>query len=288
MWSSLAWMLAVPGEAAAAACCIGSTSTVPTRLGECERASVGLGLKAQQLVGVWDRAGSSAPSSLSETTFTMGLAGALRIDRRLQLALQAPFLANHKQAGPSDAWGGGFGDVTVGALWDPVEETVDPDALSLPVPVVGLGVRAPTGRSWEQSDSALLEDVTGSGHPALTASLQFERTMDRVPWSLSAQGEVAAAHGGEASSVMRYDFAVGRYFGTGWSALAMAGHQRARATLSDASTASSSTEVGLRVVRGQQRFWRAWAGASLGLPIKGLGHSTGRYNNLAAGFVRVW
>ena len=48
---------ALPGSAEAAACCVGATSALPTRVGECEKAVAAVSMLHERTSGWWDATG---------------------------------------------------------------------------------------------------------------------------------------------------------------------------------------------------------------------------------------
>lgn len=277
----LAGLLAAP-SAWAGACCTGSTTTIPTRLGECESFLGGIGLVGQASVGRWDAHGKVASSSLGEQALITTFAAGWRWDRKGQIGLTAPVWLNHKAVAGDQAWGGGLGDLRVTATWDPLEEKwVEKGKFGWPVPVFTAGVRIPTGRDWERSKGELFEDVTGLGSPAALLGVTAERTMGDWPWSVGVDVEFGLDEDGFEPMMTAYA-GVGRYLGTGWSLLASARHTRAWV-----GDPSARTVVGARIVRGQLMRWRAWAGVEADVPAPWLGQSAMRQVAVGGGVAIV-
>ncbi len=280
----LAVLLALPTTAWAGACCVGSTSTVPTRVGECERWTAGVSVAAELASGRWDNRGKAVGSSLHEQSIVATVGVGHRLNRQWQLGLQAPARLTHKAAADLSLWGGGQGDLTVSAMWDPAEERPRIDGVdwkARPVPIVTFGARLPTGRAWDKADGALMEDVTGRGEVALSVGLRVERTLDKTPWSLGITGELGQGRG---ATLGRVDAlaTVGQYFGTRWSVLGTLRHQSTWM-----SGHSARTAFGGRVVYGVPRAWRAYAGVEADVPVAGLGRSMMRVVTPGVGVVGV-
>lgn len=261
----------------AGACCVGSTSVVPARLGECERAVVGLSTVAQRSVGRWDSTGQLSPSSLQDDALTTELIGGWRWNRKAQLGLSVPMLINRKGLGEDEVWGTGLGDARISGLWDPRDEL--PRGVegirALPVPIFQAGLRLPTGRTWEEAEGALFEDVTGRPGTGLVLAAGLERTLDRTPWSFNLGGELAP-DGEHLHSVLALDASLGRTLGRSVSVSARASHQQTRIHGQDGGTTRRSS-VGISAVHGVPLHTRSWIALDADLPVPGLGQ-----NNLRA------
>lgn len=273
-------------SAQAGACCVGSTSTVPTRLGECEKLMAGLSLGAETAVGRWTTDGALASSSLQDDAVLGALAGAWRWDRKGQVGLSLPMRVNHKGTDQLDLWGGGAGDLTATLLWDPLDEYPRGTELkALPVPVLTAGLRAPTGRTWEQADGLLLEDVTGRPGPGLLLGVSIERTVDRTPWSLGVDSELALDDG-HIRPVLSFNGSLGHYLGTRWSVTGMARHERGLG-VGDDSASNSRTVLAAKVTTARQLAWRAWMGVEGDVPLPLLGHGNQRVLGASLGAALV-
>jgi hypothetical protein len=268
----LASLCLISDAAIAGACCTGSTTTVPTRLGECETAIAAIGTSVEASYARWDSSWRSTSSSLKEQAIITTIGGAWRWDRKGQVAVTMPFLVNHKDAGTSSVWGGGVGDLRAFVLYDPVTEapSIPGEHVGSPVPVFTAGVRLPTGRSWENSGAPLQADVTGLVEFAMLASVQIERTLDRAPWSVSVGTEIGIGPHGVQPTLMG-SAAVGAYIGRRWSFSGTLRHTSSWTPLPELSEHShaASTAAGARLTVGQMLKWRAWAGVEVDLP--GLG-----------------
>ncbi len=264
--SALAWALLAPGAAQAAACCTGNTSTTPAVVGECERVAIGLSAGAETAVARWDDRGHIATSAVQDDALVGTLAAGLRLHRRWQVGGSLPTRVQHKGSDSLDAWGAGVGDARLGALWDPLEELGD----GPPVPLATLGVRLPTGRSWDASEAAMMEDVTGLPGASASAGVGVERSLDPWPWSVNLTGELGVSGPTKGASATA-SASVGRYLASSASIAATLAHTRARADMAAAGTGTARTTAGLRLVTGRPLRWRAWASVGGDLPVPYLG-----------------
>ncbi|MCA9488667.1 MAG: hypothetical protein KC621_02050 [Myxococcales bacterium] len=255
------WWFAELASAWAGACCVGSTSAVPARLGECEHVLAGVGLAGELAVARWDPEGTVAGASPDETNGAVTALVGARWSRWGQATVQLPTRFQHRVAGDLVDDGAGVGDLIAGVTVDPLEERLGPHGGGLPVPVVTLSLRAPTGRDWTDSDGPLLADTTGVEGFGGRAAVQVERTMG-TPWWLGtdlALDPHLPARIGVAGGV-------GRYLGTDWTLSGTLRHERQLTA-----DGTARTLVGARVIRGQRLAWRAWVGAGTDVGLSGLG-----------------
>lgn len=266
--------------AQAGACCVGSTSSTPTALGECERWSVGVGLGAETRLGSWDSSGALADDSLEERALLSSVGAAWRWSRAGQLTAELPLRLTERAAGAGVEIGGGVGDTRLTVILDPLEEG------ALPVPVLRLGARLPSGRSWEESTSALQADVTGLVGGAVTGGVSLARTLGQVPWSAGASAEVPVGAPG-APSLLAVAGTLGRYLGTDWTVSASLRHVRTVAGWRELGYSTTRTTTGLQLIRGQRLAWRAWVGGGLDLPLPGLGRSSPIQLTASGGLILV-
>lgn len=285
---ALALWLSQPAHAGA--CCVGSTSTVPTRLGECERGMAGLALGVERSYGQWSSAGQVTASSLQDDALVATLAGAWRWDRKGQIGLSLPARLNRKATDTTEAWGGGAGDLRVLGTWDPLNEWArGGEQAPLPVPILTGGLRLPTGTSWQEADGALLEDVTGLPGPAAVLGVSIERTLDRTPWSLGVESELGTVAHDDGRHLHPGFYGwlnVGRYLGTRWSVSGTLAHQESFA-VGEPGSRTARTSLGARVTTARPLKWRAWAGGDADLPIPGLGRANLQRVQLGLGLALV-
>lgn len=276
MWGSA--LLALSRLAWAGACCAGSTSGVPIRVGECEHVVAGIGVGLETLTGVWSGDGSVAPSSLREGALLTTVGAGARWARWGQAGVQLPVRYGWRSAGDLHGAAFGAGDLSVTATvsaWEEHADRFQPRLL-----VIG-GVRVPTGTSWDEADAPLAADVTGVEGWGLLGGISVERALGKVPWTLGV--DVDAPVGGDATPLAAgASGSVGAYLGPKWTLL---GNARYTATFAEGGT--GRTTVGARLVRGERLRWRAWVGASVDPPVPGLGHSALRLASAETGLVWV-
>ena len=281
-YASAAVLLALAsGEARAGACCVGSTAATPAILGECERWAVGFGLGGATHLARWDAQGQITADSLDERALISSVAAGWRWSRDGQITAELPGRLTWRATDAMAESGGGVGDARVTAILDPIEETS-----ALGAPVLRIGARLPSGRSWEESEAPLQSDVTGLVGPAVTAGLAMNRTLGRVPWSLGVSGELPVGVEG-APALVAAAGSVGRYFGTDWTVTASLRHERTAAVWQQQSYRAARTTAGARIIRGQRLAWRAWAGAGVDLPVSGLGLESPAQATATGGVVLV-
>jgi hypothetical protein len=259
------------GRARAGACCVGTTSTVPTRLGEGEHWLAGVGVKAERALGLWDSSGAVTDISMTDEALIATLAAGWRWSPRGQVFATLPTRLNHRAAGDIDEHAAGLSDLRLGVTLNPVAESVTGHR---PVPMITLGARLPTGEDWTDSQDALQTDVTGLVGPAVIAGVTAERTEGKTPWSLGVDAEA-----GGSGTALGGSAAIGRYLGTRWS---ITGGLRTSATLAGGST-TTRTNTGLTLTRGQALRWRAWISADTDVPLDGLGRGTTRQAHVGLG-----
>lgn len=268
--------LMLSGAAHAGACCVGATSTVPTRLGECEGWLMGMGVQAETTTGMWQSDGQLSQSSMTDDAIITTLAGAWRWDREGQLFATLPMRLNHRAAGDLSELDGGVGDLRAGVIWDPIDEHA---SSWRPVPVLTLGARLPTGRDWRDAERQLQTDVTGLTGTALIGVLTAERTMGRTPWSLGVDLE-----SGGGITAMGTTAVLGRYIGSQWSVISSLRHSR---TITHTGSSTSRTNTGLRLTRGQPMRWRAWIGLDADVPVSGMGQGASRLAHASLGVALI-
>ena len=74
----------------ASACCSGNTTTLPTRLGKCEKVGLAAIAGAEAATARWTADGDVAAASPSEASATGSLAAGFRVNRALQLGAALP------------------------------------------------------------------------------------------------------------------------------------------------------------------------------------------------------
>lgn len=274
------WLLV--GAAWAASCCVGSTTSLPLRVGPSERAVAGVTAAGEVGLARWDRAGSVVASGLAEQAASAELGAGLRLGGSWQVGLAAPFRVTHRAAGAVEGSGGGLGDLRASALWEPIAE----DRGGSWVPVVRAGLRVPTGRDWTDAQGVLLEDVTGLQGPAGVLGVQVERLQGDTPAFVSLQGELGAADG-RLQPVLSPSVGVGRSLGASWTLLGSLAWTASWAPQSPTGGFTARPSAGARLVHGFEG-WRAWASLRSDLPVPGLGRSALQMASVGAGLARVF
>jgi hypothetical protein len=245
------------------ACCVGATSAVPTRLGECERWLVGFGVGVEGASARYTpRFGISSPAPY-EISFVQRFAAGVRVNSKFQLDLLASSRESWKWTNNLHEFGAGFGDLTVRAILEPVDERFVTGVRGPPVPILTIGLRIPTGRNSSQSKRPLLSDVTGLKGFSIPITLGFERTSGDLLWSTNIMADIPLL-----TEIMELGMlgSIGRTIRPHWTVL---GHGSYRWTLGPGSTAA--TTLGFRSVHQIRGRHRAWWGISSDLPVPGLG-----------------
>lgn len=277
-------ILLVVTAALAGACCVGSTTGTPVVAGRCEKLVMGTELGVKRSFGYWNGQGESGPSSLQQSSLQATLGMAYRWSRWGQFSVALPLRYGWDRAGELSDEGGGLSDLRLGVILDPFEEAApSAGAFGLPTPVLSLGLRLPTGRSWQGSLSPLLSDVTGQPGLALSLGLRLERTLGLYPWGISVEGELP----GEASLPMLWSTGgmLGRYLGSNWT-IAGSLHYSWTPALSEGG-GTAETGLGLRLVYGQRLRWRLWLGVEGAIPAPMLGHNKVQQVGLSGGLALV-
>lgn len=267
---------------------MGSTSPLPTRLGECEQATAGVAVSVEHTLGFWDSYGAATRADGYKSDAVEGVVGlGYRPNRKWQILASLPARTTVMEAGTSREQGAGVGDATATVLWDPIEDKPPDAGFFAATPQLGLGVRVPTGRDWTASENPMLADVTGLEHGAVLASVWLERSTVAWPWSVGLQGAVSpTAPGWAPMGTVRAS--VGRYLSSKWTASAIGAVVVSQAEGATADQRTRQTTVGGQVVRGQPLRWRAWIGGSGQPGIGGLGRASPRLATVTTGVVKVW
>lgn len=280
---AVALLAALPADARAAACCVGSTSPFPIRVGECEKVVAGFSAGHERALGRWDRDGALADVGVPESAVLADLGVGVRFNRRLQVAAILPVRANARVGEDGALWGGGVGDASALLTWDPMEEK----AMGPPTPVFTAAVRMPTGRDWTEAEGALMEDVTGLPNPAATLGVALERSIGQVPWMVGVDGVLGVTRTHDIQPGVTVSGSVGRYLGTSWSLLGSASWSANWAATDGSADMVARPRVGARVVYGQRLRYRAWLGTDWDLPVPGLGRSATQVASASVGVALV-
>lgn len=272
--------LLLVAAARAASCCGGTSAAVPTRPAGCDHWVVGLGLGVETALGRWDGEGRSVPTSVAETFATATLGGGYRFGTWGGAVAEVPVQLNWKHTAAEAHTGGGLADIRLGLFFDPFEE---PATGPVPVPILQVGARLPTGVAWTESTDPLLADVTGLADPAATAALSVERAIGRVPYSLGAALEWPLADPVVAPPTLAFSGSVGWSIDGRWVVLATARH----VLTPDDGLGPARTSGGLRLMRNEPSQWRAWASVESDVPAPGLGRDNLQAVRGSVGFLFV-
>ena len=158
----VAGVAAVPRDAAAQACCVGTGLVTPARLRTFEDRAVGFQMRARSVMGAFGGTGSYATSGAGnrDVGFEEDLFAALRLGSHFQVGLWAPFVQTSRQAGGLSGWGGGLGDVAANVRFDAVNAGTRG---AWPGVAVLAALSVPTGRPLDEADDPLATSGTGTG-----------------------------------------------------------------------------------------------------------------------------
>jgi hypothetical protein len=167
-------LLAWSGPALGQACCAGGSAVTPARLELHEDYAIGFETHATLITGSFLGTNylTNQPGS-SEIDLEEDLLATARFFGRGQVSLDVPGLATYRaDTGISD-FGGGLGDINLGARWDFIEAS---ESQHFPGIALLLGVTVPTGRPADApSASALAANATGIGAFQLTGGVALEK-----------------------------------------------------------------------------------------------------------------
>jgi hypothetical protein len=288
--------LALPGRAAAQACCAGASALTPARLALHEDALIGLQLKASDLYGSFDgnRRFLGASAGARELDFEQDLAGSVRVFKRGQLTATLPMVETYRSfPGISEA-GGDLGDLQLGARWD---FTLAGCSATIPGIALAAGATLPTGRAPEDASRPLGTDATGTGAFQGSLALAAEQTFGS--WLLNVSGlvawrgprTVASVHAQQglqfvASAAGGYSFSGGQVL-----ALTLAYTAELDATINGATVPGSgraATRLGLAGGMPLSSHWRMQGSLSTDLPISFFGSNQPASAAVTLMFLRSW
>lgn len=177
--------LAVPTDALAQACCAGSSTLTPARLGVHEDAAVGIVVRGMGVLGSYDAAGRyvASPAGTAELDGEADVVGTLRVLSDAQVTLMVPFVATWRQVVGLSELGGGVGDLNVSGRYDFWHAG---QSRWLPGIAVMLGVTFPSGRAPEDAKKPLATDATGVGAFQLTGGVALEQSYGHFIFNLTA------------------------------------------------------------------------------------------------------
>jgi hypothetical protein len=270
----LAWI----SQAHASACCVGSTSSIPSRLGRCEAAAVGLMVSASESRLRYDGQGRVVDSSMgSQELSTVAFAG-WRWSRWGQLGVSLPGQVAWRSTEVLEARGGGVGDLRLGAVLETPTERLGPS------PVASLGLRLPTGRSWERASAPLGADITGRGGLGVSGTLGLERTSGPWPWTASASAELDYGQAWLLSPTVAVS--LGRSLSPSWTVSTAWSHQRSVEL--PVTGSASRTRGAVQLVHGRQLAYRTWLSAGSDLPVGRVGRDRALEHSASLGYTRLF
>ncbi len=275
----MTWLLlALTGQARASACCVGSTSSTPARLGRCERASAGLMVSGTQSQLRYDSQGRVVTSSMTSQELSTLLFGGWRWSRWGQVGLSLPAQMAWRSTDLQASQGGGLADLHLGVVLETPSERTGAS------PMMSLGFRLPTGRSWEQASSPLGADITGRGGLGVSTALGLERSDGAWPWGLWASAELDRDHAWQLSPEI--SASLGRSLSPGWTASTALSHQRSFPL--PLSSAAARTRASLQLVHGRQLRYRTWVSVGSDLPLGHLGRDRALEHSASLGYARLF
>ncbi len=181
--------LACPSEAAAQACCAGSTSLTPGRLERHEWLLVGMQARAAQVRGAFDAQADYAPAAAGTTQWDLEQRwfATLRVLKRGQAGAVLPSVQSYRDAPAAESeFGLGVGDLELALRWDFAYKG---ELAGWPGLALLVSSSLPTGRPPESAKLPLGSDATGTGYVELTGGVALDD--DFGPWLFSLVGDVA-------------------------------------------------------------------------------------------------
>ncbi len=207
----LSWHSLARGQA----CCAGTGTVTPGRLGLHEVALVGVQLKGATELGSFDAKGryASTPAGAAELDLEEDALVALRMFERAQLALLLPMLETRRASHGLSELGGGVGDLNLSLRYD---FTLAGASRVMPGVALLAGITFPTGTPSDAGNlRPLATDATGIGAWQASVGLALEQAIG--PWLLNATGIVAAR---TARTVTASETSVHERLARQWTALA--------------------------------------------------------------------
>lgn len=268
-----------PGTAAAAACCLSTSTFGAGRLAVWEDAAFGLGLSYATAAGHFDgEGGYHAHDGYTEREGRATAFALVRLARSLEAGVRVPWVVGHRTTNDLDETGHGVGDVALALRWDAFP--MGTLGGGLPGIAFTLAASLPTGRAVEESDGVLGADATGSGAASVSAGVSVERSLGtaflrldlgaRLPFAREVNGaDLRAGPGLEAQLGGGVDLGRGVVVALAprirWESDAIRDGTR----IADSSTLELA--VGPSASWEFMRDWTLQASFDTGLPVDGLG-----------------
>lgn len=292
--AAVALVVCWPTAARGQACCAGGSVITPGRLEAVENELVGVQLKVGGVIGQYSTTGQARANTPGQGEYDLeqDVFGAVRVLERGQLALLVPIVETWRHAATvGGAFGGGIGDVNVGARYDFLgagESTWIPGIALL------AGVTFPTGRPADQSTQALAVDATGIGTYQLNVALALEQTFG--PWLVNAtvMGAKRTERDQQTLATQFTLLAALAYTFPNASALALSASYvfegSATASNGDAlpNSAKRETTVALSTLWPLSGTWRLIGSAFLNPPFDSFGTNQTVDAGVSAGIIRSW
>ena len=289
---------ALPRDAAAQACCVGTGLVTPARLRTFEDMAVGMQMRARSVMGAFGGGGDYATSAsgVHELGFEQDLFAAKRLGRRFQVGLWAPFVETSRQAAGLSGFGGGLGDVAVNGRFDAVDagtrgawpgvailaslsfptgQPLDEGGPGDPLSTSGTG----TG-SFEGTLGFGLEEIVGQGFVSLTgwASKRTARSANGVEQSFAPRLSALLSGG----YTFGHDVTVGAFA----SALRQGDNRDANGPIANSGVALVTAGGALALPFWQ--WWRLQATMFTDLPIAGWGRNQTAGFGATVAIIRSW
>jgi hypothetical protein len=281
------------------ACCAGASTLTPARLTALEDAAVGLQLQFADDVGYFysNRHYEPNPRGAGEQDFAENVFGTVRFLKRGQVSLLVPFVQTRRTSiGPTGdsvtEFGGGLGDINLGARWDFL---LAKETKYWPGIAVLAGFTFPTGTAADQA--ATSTDATGIGAFQATGGLALEQAYGHILVNLTGLiSQRFERHVGAITETLGPQFsglaAVGWAFHYNQGIAAILSYTGEGDAVFNAQSQPGSgraaTNVGLSGGTPLWDDWRFQGSLTYALPIDGLGQSQSVGITVTASILRAF
>jgi hypothetical protein len=278
--------LGISADALAQACCAGASTLTPARLTALEDAAVGLQLQMSFITGSFDgdRHYVGNPAGATEQDFAENVFGTVRFLSRGQVSVLVPFVQTRRTfpgaAGEpgSSEFGGGLGDINVGARWDFL---LAKETKYWPGVAVLAGMTFPTGKAVDQVEGSSTQ-ATGIGAFQITGGLALEQAYGHILVNLTGLisqrlerqvGSISETLGPQFSGLAAVGWAF--HYNQGIAAiLSYSGEGNAIFnSVSQPGSGRESTNVGISGGTPLWEDWRFQGSLTYALPFDGLGRA---------------
>jgi hypothetical protein len=180
--------LALSRQVKAQACCAGSATITPARVGPHDVGLVGVQAQAANAYGSYASNGDyrGSPAGASEFDFEQDVLAAYKPFENLQFSLLVPLVETRRTTPGTSEFGGGLGDVNAGVRYDLVR--AQRYRFVPGIAVLG-GLTLPTGRPPDSARKPLATDATGIGSVQGVVGLALEQL--EGPWIFNLTGLLA-------------------------------------------------------------------------------------------------